>query len=76
MMKKINNFNVIPHMGKILIAGIAMAVVTVFLFLIGANVIVNVLLSAAIYFALLWAFREPLLVEMKRMVAGAERATI
>jgi PST family polysaccharide transporter len=76
MMKKINDFEVIPHIGKILIAGATMAIVTVFLFLIGANVIVNVILSGAIYFILLWIFREPLLIEIKRMVTGAERSTI
>jgi len=76
MMKKINNFEVIPRMGKVLIAGVGMAIVTVLLFFAGVNVIVNVAISAAIYFALLWMFREPLLVEMKRMVAGAERSTV
>jgi PST family polysaccharide transporter len=76
MMKKINAFEVIPHMGKVAIAGVGMAIVTMLLFIIGANVIVNVLLSAAIYFVMLWIFREPLLVEMKRMVTGAERSTI
>ena len=76
MMKKINNFEIVPRMGKVLIAGVGMAIVTVLLFVVGANVIVNVLLSAAIYFALLWALREPLLIEMKGMVTGAERSTI
>ncbi len=61
MMKKINNFQTLIHLPKILIATLIMAAATFFLYTLGVNVILNIIFSAAIYFAALKIFREPLL---------------
>jgi O-antigen/teichoic acid export membrane protein len=74
MMKKINTFEIVPRLGKILGAGVVMAAVTVLLYFAGVNVIVNVVISAVIYFALLWMFHEPLLGEIKKMVGAGSTA--
>ncbi|HEX4104101.1 MAG TPA: flippase [Candidatus Paceibacterota bacterium] len=70
-MKKINNFSVVSHLKKIIVAGAVMAVVTALLALLGVNVIVNIILSGAAYLLVLRALREPLLIEVKRLLVPA-----
>jgi O-antigen/teichoic acid export membrane protein len=70
MMKKINYFEVFPRLKKIIVAGVVMACVTLLLKMLGVNVIPNVLISAAIYLLILRITREPLLIEVKRVVLG------
>lgn len=69
MMKKINYFEVIPRLGKIILSGIGMAMTVAILFLLHVNVIVNITIGAAIYLGLLVFLREPLLLEAKRIIA-------
>lgn len=74
MMKKINHFTIVPKLGKIIASGAIMAAVTITLYFAGVHVLTNVLVSSAVYFALLLALREPLLIEMKRMAGSGGNA--
>ncbi len=60
VMKKINYFEAIPKLKRIIAASVIMGILTTLFFVLGMNVIVNVILSAATYFLLLHFFREPL----------------
>ena len=66
-MKKVNYFTILPHLKKIFAAGIIMGVVTLALYYLGVNVLINVIFSGAIYFLCLRIFRESLLIEVKRL---------
>jgi len=68
MMKKINHFEVFPALKKIFFAGAIMALATVAFSFIGMHVVLNIILSAIIYFFILRILREPLLIEVKRVV--------
>jgi O-antigen/teichoic acid export membrane protein len=68
-MKKLNPFSVFPRLGRIIGASVLMAVVTALLYMSGVEVIGNILISAAVYAAALFLFREPLLGEIKN-IAG------
>jgi O-antigen/teichoic acid export membrane protein len=68
MMRKINYFEVIPGLKKIIIAGIIMALTTALFFVLHVNVILNIALSAIVYLGILAMFREPLLIEIKRII--------
>ena len=68
MMKKINYFSVIPKLKIIVAAGVIMASVTALLLALHINVLLNIALSAVVYFGVLMAFREPLLMEIKRIL--------
>ncbi|MGD1003094.1 MAG: flippase [Minisyncoccia bacterium] len=72
-MHRLNPFNVLPRLGRIIGAGALMAVVTALLYMVGSNVIENILISAAIYIAALFLFKEPLLGEIKN-IAGTKAA--
>jgi O-antigen/teichoic acid export membrane protein len=63
-MKQANYFEVIPRMKRIAVAGICMALVTVGLALLHANLILNIIISGLVYFGILKLLREPLLAEM------------
>ncbi len=71
IMKKINYFSVMPQLKKVVVAGVVMAGTTTLLAALGANVAVNIAASALIYVALLAAFREPLLAEIKHTLMPA-----
>ncbi len=75
MMKKINYFEVIPKLKIICIAGVVMASVTALLLTFHINVLLNIALSAAVYFVILLAFREPLLMEIKKVMSSANKNT-
>lgn len=71
MMKKINYFEVLPYLRNVIIAGAVMACATIGLLFLGTEVLLNVALSAIIYFLVLRVLREPLLIEIKRVLTGA-----
>jgi O-antigen/teichoic acid export membrane protein len=75
MMKKINYFGVIPKLKIIIAAGIVMAFSTVLLLSLHANLILNVILSAIVYFVILAIFREPLLMEIKHILRSSHQNT-
>jgi O-antigen/teichoic acid export membrane protein len=64
-MKKINQFSVIHRLKKIIISSAAMAGAALLFAAIGMSVVVNVLVSGAIYFVVLYLLREPMLIEIK-----------
>lgn len=68
VMKRINYFEVMPKLKKVITAGTIMAATTALLFTLNVNVLINVLLSGAIYFILLYLSREPLFVQVKNMI--------
>ena len=76
MMKKINYFTVLPSLKKIGIASIVMAIVIGALYVFHANVVIAIIVGALIYFGMLRLLREPLLIEIKRVLkrAGAVEA--
>jgi len=67
-MKKVNPFTVIGRLGKIAAASVVMAACAVLFMSLGVNVIVNVVFCTVIYFGLLRILREPLLIEIKRII--------
>lgn len=66
---KVNPFRVLPHLKKIVAAAAIMAVFALTLSHFGVNVIAIIAASAALYFGLLFAFKESLLGEMKLILA-------
>lgn len=67
-MKKVNPFSVMGRLGKVAVASVIMAVGSAIFLMLGMNVIVNVIICTCIYFLVLRIFREPLLVEVKRII--------
>jgi O-antigen/teichoic acid export membrane protein len=70
MMNKINAFTILPRITKIIAASAVMAALTIGMYLIGVEVIVNVVISSAAYIGCLWVFQEPLVGEMKLIARG------
>ena len=80
MMKKINYFEVVPKLKTIITGGVVMTLATALLFALHINVLLNIMVSAIVYFAILAALREPLLTEIRvifglRDTKDAPRAT-
>jgi O-antigen/teichoic acid export membrane protein len=67
-MKKLNPFSVFPRLGRIFGAGLAMAVVTIALSTAGIELVLNILISAVVYVAVLLLLKEPLLKEIKNII--------
>ena len=63
VMRRINPFSILPYLKKILIASFVMFLATAGLLFLHAHVLVNILLSVAVYFAALKLLRDPLLTE-------------
>ncbi len=72
-MKKINHFTVLPHLKKIVPAALVMVSLTMAMQAVNVNLLVNVALSAIIYFTLLLIFKEPLIGTAKRLVSGQQK---
>lgn len=68
MMRKINDFHVLPRLKKPIVAGILMGAIAILFLLLGVNVVLNALACGIIYLLMLYFLQEPLLLEMKRMV--------
>ncbi len=73
MMKKINYFEVLPKLKTIISAGAVMALVTTLFLALHVNVVLNIALSAIVYFSVLIMFHEPLLVEIKNVLRLADK---
>jgi O-antigen/teichoic acid export membrane protein len=63
-MNKLNHFEVLPYLKRIIISGAIMAVATIALSALHINVIINIVISTIIYFATLKMLNEPLLHEI------------
>ncbi len=69
---KLNRVHVLRGIKKITIAGISMAAVTALLFAAHVNVLLNIAVSGAFYFSILFLLKEPLFAEMKKVFAAVE----
>jgi O-antigen/teichoic acid export membrane protein len=67
-MKKVNPFTVVGRLKRIAVSGVVMAIFAGLFMALGMNVIVNIVICTIIYFGLLRIFREPLLIEIKRLI--------
>ncbi len=65
LMKKINPFQTLPHLKKIFFASVVLGISTFILNAIGVNVLINILISSAIYFGMLFILKEKILEEIK-----------
>ncbi|OGZ00127.1 MAG: hypothetical protein A2945_00345 [Candidatus Liptonbacteria bacterium RIFCSPLOWO2_01_FULL_52_25] len=71
VMKKINYFEVLPSLKKVVASSVIISAAAYVLVAAGANVIFAILASAILYFALLKFFKEPLLDEV-RLIFGVK----
>ena len=69
IMKRINYFSVLPHLGRVALSGLLMGVLAFILSSIGLNVLINIAISGIAYFAILKLTREPLINELVNAVA-------
>jgi O-antigen/teichoic acid export membrane protein len=60
-MKRINDFKVLIHLPKPLLAAMLMGILAWGLNVLGVNLLINIFLSAIAYFAVLYLIKEPLL---------------
>ncbi|MBI5401656.1 flippase [Candidatus Wolfebacteria bacterium] len=67
MIKKINGFEIFVHVKKIVLAAIIMGITSFVFDKFGLNVIINIVISAAIYFAVLYALKEKTMEEIKTL---------
>ena len=74
VMKKLNYFTVLPHLKKIGAAAALMSLATIALLMWHVNVLVNVLISTGIYFAVLRVLREPVLIEIKAIIPFGKKS--
>jgi len=65
MIKKVNQFQTIIYLKKIFFASIVLGILCFVFNRIGVNVFINILISAAIYFGLLFILKEKILEELK-----------
>ncbi|KKU98746.1 MAG: hypothetical protein UY32_C0015G0001, partial [Candidatus Jorgensenbacteria bacterium GW2011_GWC1_48_8] len=59
--KRINNFQTLIHLPKIIAAAALMSVFILATSGLGINVIVIIAAAALVYFAALWLFKEPII---------------
>jgi O-antigen/teichoic acid export membrane protein len=71
-MKAINHFVIMPYLKNIIGATTGMALVSWLGMLIHVNVVINIFISASIYFGLLYKLKEPLLQEIKMILKTAK----
>jgi hypothetical protein len=64
----VNPFSVIGKLKKIAAASIVMGACTTTLLVLHANIIINIVISAAIYFIVLKILKEPLLEEITNLI--------
>jgi O-antigen/teichoic acid export membrane protein len=68
-MKKINYFQVLPHIKKPIFASILMGILAYILNLISIPVILNIFIAGTFYFAILYAIKEPAFQEIKNIIS-------
>jgi O-antigen/teichoic acid export membrane protein len=70
-MKKINNFAILKHLKKVLVATLVMGITTWFFTRVGLHVVSVITLAIPVYFGLLYVMREKLLREIKSVLTVA-----
>ena len=68
VMKRINYFSVLSRLKKMIVAGILMTAVSALLLFLHVHVVLNIIVSVAIYCLLLKLFGDPLIRDLKRMI--------
>jgi len=76
IMKKINYFSVLPSLKKIGAASVIMAIAIGALYFFHSGVIMAIIVGALVYFGTLRLLREPLLIEIKRVLMRARAAEV
>lgn len=69
-MKKVNRFEVLPRLGKIVVASAVMGAVCIALYATGVNVVINAFVCCVLYLALLALMKEPILKEARAIALG------
>ena len=64
MMKKINNFQILRHLKKIVVAGLIMAMVSFLLDKLAIHVLINIAVSGITYLLALYFLKEKVIREM------------
>lgn len=75
MMKKINNFTLLPRLKKIILSSVIMGGCAILLLALGVNLILNIALCIIVYFAVLTITKEPILKEVFEMLPTARVVT-
>lgn len=68
VVKKINDFTILPDLKKVVMAVIGMAIITILLKYLGVIVVINIIISGAFYFLLLYIFKEKNFKELLALV--------
>jgi len=69
-MKKINHFQVFHYLKKIIPAAVVMAGFTMLMQVVGVNILINILVSALIYFGILKLLKETLITSLTNIAKG------
>lgn len=69
--KRLNNFNVLPHLKKIFVASAVMSVVVLLVNFTGLHVLISIAVGTAVYFGTLFILREPVLKEMRSILQSS-----
>lgn len=65
--KKISNFNTLRYLKKIIAGAVIMGIFSFVLNKLDLNVIINIILSAGIYFSILYLLKESIILEIKSL---------
>ena len=76
VMKKLSDYELLPHIQRILVGSIVMGLVTILLASAHVHVILNVCVSAAVYLLMLRILREPILGNVKAVLSRPAVAEI
>jgi hypothetical protein len=71
MIKKLNDFKTIIHLKKIFLASIILGISSFVLNKLGVGVLINIALSAGIYFIALFLLKEKVIEEGKEILRAA-----
>jgi O-antigen/teichoic acid export membrane protein len=72
MIKKINNFRLLPRLKKMVPASFIMGILAFALDSIGINVMANIIISAGFYFGVLYLAKEEIIKEIGSLFADAK----
>ncbi len=70
--KKINNFSVLPRLKKVIAASFLMGLLSLALHWLGIHVLLNIAVSVAFYFGVLYFLREDSIMEIRSLIKRKE----
>lgn len=68
LVKKLHNFQILPHLKKILLASVLMGAAAFIVQKTGAHILANISISIIVYFAALLFMRERVFLEVKKII--------